>query len=97
MATGLEDQSASGTGYAKVQNNSLQATGPQDAPDNAGFAMLATEQNPADVGVLRKTRPLEADPDYRLRVGGDTLLFNELAGILVVDRSSGPVAARDRR
>lgn len=77
MATGLEDQSASGTGYAKVQNNSLQATGPQDAPDNAGFAILATEQNPADVGILRKTRALEADPDYRLRVGGDTLLFNE--------------------
>ena len=77
MSTGILDQSASGSGYAKVQNNSLQATGPQDVPDNAGFQALATEQNPAGVGVNRRVRALEADPDYRLRVGGDTLIFNE--------------------
>jgi hypothetical protein len=65
-----------GTGTADVVNSALVATGPQD-DTLAGFAMLATEQNAAGDGVGRQTKPLEADPDYRLRTGGDTETFNE--------------------
>jgi len=69
---------AAANGEAEVDNGNLRATGPQQ-PETAGFAVLGTEQNPADgIGSIgRVTKALEADDDYRLRTGGDTMVFNE--------------------
>lgn len=66
------------SGQAEVENGNLRAAGPQQ-PDTAGFALIATEVNPAagTGSVGRRTKALETDDDYRLRTGGDTMLFNE--------------------
>ena len=77
MSTTLQDGQSLGTGYAKIANNSLQATGPQDLPDNAGFQALASEINATGIGVGRVMKALEASEDYRLRAGVDTMLFFE--------------------
>lgn len=65
-------------GEAEAENGNLRVAGPQ-TPDTAGFMVLGTEQNPvAGTGSIgRVTKALEADDDYRLRTGGDTMLFNE--------------------
>lgn len=66
------------SGQAEVENGNLRVAGPQ-APDTAGFLLLGTEINPAagTGSIGRLTKALEADDDYRLRTGGDTMLFNE--------------------
>jgi hypothetical protein len=43
---------------------------------NAGFAALVTEGDPGTF-TARKTVAIEGDDDYRLRVGSDSLLFQE--------------------
>tara|TARA_R110000868_G_scaffold93573_1_gene258784 strand:+ start:2502 stop:4058 length:1557 start_codon:yes stop_codon:yes gene_type:complete len=77
MSVIIQDGQSLGTGYTKVVNNSLQATGPQDVPDNAGFQVLCSEVNPTGVGVGRVMKATETSEDYRLRAGVDTVLFAE--------------------
>lgn len=69
---------AAANGEAEAENGNLRVAGPQ-APTTAGFMLLGTEQNPVDGtgSIGRVTKALEADDDYRLRTGGDTMLFNE--------------------
>lgn len=76
MSVKIEDATSLGAGFCSVLNNSIQATGPQSAA-TAGFQMLGSEVNPAGVGVGRVTKEIEASEDYRLRVGVDTLLFQD--------------------
>ena len=76
MSVKVEDATSLGTGFASVLNNSVQATGPQVA-DTAGFQMLGSEVNAAGAGVGRVVKEIEASEDYRVRVGGDVILFDE--------------------
>lgn len=76
MSVKIEDATSLGTGFCSVLNNSIQATGPQSAA-TAGFQVLASEVNPAGVGVGRVMKEVEASEDYRLRSGVDCPVFDE--------------------
>lgn len=62
-------------GNANVTNNHLQVVNPLTEAD-AGFVTLSSEVDSGSITTERLQRALEVSPDFRLRVGSDTTLFN---------------------
>lgn len=57
--------------------NEIRTTGGSATEANAGFTAFVCESDPGTVTGSRDMAPPEADDDYRLRVGADSLVFAE--------------------
>jgi len=69
---GLNDNSV----YADVNHN-LYVNTPTDS-DNSGFVNVSAESHDGVVGAARLTRAMEVSPDYRLRMGEDSLMWSDV-------------------
>jgi hypothetical protein len=71
---------AAGVNKAKIDaNGSLQVTGPQN-DDQAGFVAVASELNDGVLWPVLTRQPIRGTPNFRMKTGLDTPLFNEFFG-----------------
>lgn len=73
-----------GFGVVGLTGNTLEVTPEHEALvalesiTNAGFATMAGEVHDGSVGVARLSRPIDVSPDYRTRVGTDSILWHDV-------------------
>lgn len=74
---GFRIQGTSGSEADVTTANELKTTGGAALVANAGFVTIAAETDPGNVTGARTMVQIDADEDYRLRVGADSLVFQE--------------------
>lgn len=67
--------------------NNLRVNLRTDDPDSAGYAVASGEVTDGSSGVARTVRPHDVSPDYRLRVGLDSVLWNDVLSHAVFNTS----------